>query len=169
MTMLHPRDYMGKFEIRWEPQAFLSIIRQDLAHIDPKIDSVDWTLSKLLHSEPRCARWSGIWWLLTQYQPIPNWVWQDAAWILFKSDTGLANPVPTYALLDFIESGLEPSRLERLKRTPRIPHIGQTTLAHEISLLSACIQGAAERKTKILWGMGKYDLKEMIKDAVLSK
>ncbi len=158
----HPRDYMGKFNIRWEPQSFLSVIRQDLFQVNPDVNPADWILQSLLGSNPRCARWSAIWWLLTEYQPVPEWVWQDAAWVLFKGDGVLVNPVPIYAFLDFLESVLEQDRLERLKRMPRIPSISQTTLGHEISLISACILGAVQGKTEIRWGMGKYNLKEMM-------
>ncbi|MHB1651829.1 MAG: hypothetical protein ACYCVD_05025 [Desulfitobacteriaceae bacterium] len=165
--MLHPRDYMSKFNIYWEPQTFLSILRQDLGQVNPAIDPAEWTLGKLLVSNPRCARWSAIWWLLTENQPVPEWVWRDAAWVLFKGDGVLANPVPVYAFLDFIESGLEPDRLERLRTTPRIPSMSQTTLGHEISLISACIFGADRGKTEIRWGAGKYKLEEMIKHVLV--
>lgn len=80
----HPRDYMSKFNIRWESGAFLSIIRQDLNYVNPDIEPMGWTLEKLISSNPRCARWSAIWWLLTENHPVPGWVWQDAAWVLFK-------------------------------------------------------------------------------------
>lgn len=157
----HPRNYMSKFNVRWESESFLSVIRQDLNYVDPDVKATEWTLNKLIASSPRSARWTAIWWLLTENCPVPNWVWQDAAWILFKGDKVLANPVSIYAFFDFVESRLEPDRSNKLSITPRIPSISQTTLAHEISLISAAIIGADQGKPVIQWGAGKYELREM--------
>ncbi|MFZ3373512.1 MAG: hypothetical protein WA131_10935 [Desulfitobacteriaceae bacterium] len=163
----HPRDYMGKFNIRWAPNAFISILRQDL---NQTVEPAEWTLDYLLKSRnPRCSRWSAIWWLLTEGEPVPDWVWRDAAWILFKGDKTLVNPVPTYAFLDFIESRLELARFERLQTSPRVPFISQTTLGHEISLISACIIGANQGETEIRWGMGKYGLEELSVNVLFPK
>ncbi|KLU61795.1 hypothetical protein CEB3_c19740 [Peptococcaceae bacterium CEB3] len=165
----HPRNYLSKFNIQWERVVFLDIIRQDLGQVNPDVNPGEWSLKKLMMSNPRCARWSAIWWLLTDFEPVPEWVRRDAAWVLFKGDGALSNPVPIYAFLDFMELGLEEFRLERLGVTPRVPSISQTTLAHELSLISACISNAAQGKTEMRWGVGKYDLRGMVGNVLLTK